>query len=198
MMNKRKNTSVSVSVNPFTLVELLVVCAIIAFLAGISVAGIAFAMRRATDTKCKSMMRQIELALNEYKAKTGYYPQQYYGCNFMIDKPLKNQTDLTDFLPTYQKWCESGLVLTPEEYSPLLDSFGTPFWYRCPGYHNKGAFDLESAGQDTYFGYRNDDRVARDQAYGPKWIANATHADKYRNSYYPTWRDDNISNWSND
>jgi type II secretory pathway pseudopilin PulG len=174
----------------FTLVEILTVVALLAFLMSLAVAGYQIAMNRAAKAETESMIKQIEVAMEAYKAKVGYYPQSHDDIALVIDTPIEGEVDFTDFIPNYQKWKKAGMLTdgkppigappgTPayKKYS-LLDSYGYPFWFKSPGYHNRGSYDLESAGPDTYFGYSDDNHST------PK--TSPDEKDRYR---------DNISNW---
>jgi prepilin-type N-terminal cleavage/methylation domain-containing protein/prepilin-type processing-associated H-X9-DG protein len=59
----------------FTLVELLVVIAIIAVLAGLILTGIQSARESARSTQCFSNLRQLGLAVIQYRDQYGAYPQ---------------------------------------------------------------------------------------------------------------------------
>jgi len=179
---------------PFTLIEILTVVSLLAFLMAISIAGYQIAMQKSSETDIKSMIKQIEIAMEAYKAKTGYYIQQADGSEFLIDTPDDNDVDFTDFLPDYQKWVNNGTVAMStngtghKDSYVLVDIYGTPFWFRSPGYHNRTSFDLESAGEDCIFGY-NDDGT-KDLYYNTK--ENKIH----ENINHPDDQADNISNWS--
>src|SRR5262249_35705646 len=58
-----------------TLIELLVVIAIIAVLAGLLFAGIEAARRAARNTECQSNLRQLGMAIIQYRDANGSYPQ---------------------------------------------------------------------------------------------------------------------------
>jgi len=70
--------------NGFTLVELLIVIAIIALLAGLILASYQEARRQARDDKRKADVQQIALALRLYYEKYGEFPCEAGGsaCNF--------------------------------------------------------------------------------------------------------------------
>jgi prepilin-type N-terminal cleavage/methylation domain-containing protein/prepilin-type processing-associated H-X9-DG protein len=59
----------------FTLIELLVVIAIIAVLAGLVLAGIDSARKAAQKAQCQSNLRQLGLAIVQYREANGAYPQ---------------------------------------------------------------------------------------------------------------------------
>ena len=98
--------------------------------------------------------------MEAYKAQTGYYIQQSSGGDLKIDKPT-NGVDLTDYLTSYQQWTIDGTI---DANNKLIDAYGKAFWYRCPGYHNRGSFDIESAGPDGKFGYSDNDHNSIDDA----------------------------------
>ena len=62
----------------FTLIELLVVLGIIGILAGVIYASFGVARQTARDDIRKSELKELQLALELYKAQNGVYPQ---GCN---------------------------------------------------------------------------------------------------------------------
>src|SRR5215470_16235639 len=59
----------------FTLIELLVVMAILAVLAGLVLAGIDAARKAAQKAECQSNLRQLGLAIAQYREANGAYPQ---------------------------------------------------------------------------------------------------------------------------
>lgn len=62
----------------FTLVELLVVVAIIAILAALLLPALSQGKNSAHSVACKSNLRQIGIALNLYTLDSGYYPMELY------------------------------------------------------------------------------------------------------------------------
>src|SRR5713101_7915242 len=63
----------------FTLIELLIVIAIIAILAGILFPVFAQARAKARQTTCASNLRQIGLAIAMYREDWGYYVPAFLG-----------------------------------------------------------------------------------------------------------------------
>jgi len=58
----------------FTLIELLVVIAIIGILAALVLSGTAYASKRAKIDRIRTELRELETAIENYKAKLGFYP----------------------------------------------------------------------------------------------------------------------------
>src|SRR5437588_640087 len=80
----RKVTSYQLPVTSskgFTLIELLVVIAIIGILATIVMVNVLSVRSRARDTQRKSDIRQIQSALELYRADQGSYPNGLPACN---------------------------------------------------------------------------------------------------------------------
>ncbi len=65
----------------FTLIELLVVVAIIGVLSALLMSNFISVRQRARDAQRKSDVRQIQSALELYRADTGAYPNQIVGSN---------------------------------------------------------------------------------------------------------------------
>src|SRR4051812_21414716 len=64
------------SVRPgFTLVEMLVVIAIIAVLIGLLLPAVQAARMSAQSTECKSNLRQLGVAIIQYRDQNGAFPQ---------------------------------------------------------------------------------------------------------------------------
>ena len=179
----------------FTLVEVLAVVAIIMFILGIMIAGYAIAQKSAARAKTKSVIQTLATALESYKAKMGYYPSQSVGMEFAIfPRPPGAELDFTDFIP-YEKWKKSGTLKScTNSKSPykdkdvVYDAYGTPIWYRCPGYHNRSSFDLESGGPDGQL-------YTTSTTWDQKYDAGANSGPCTHNNYENGAGEDNIRNW---
>jgi prepilin-type N-terminal cleavage/methylation domain-containing protein len=80
----------------FTLIELLVVIAIIGLLAGLVVGLSSHAARSSRISRIRAELRQLETAIEAYKAKFGYYPpdnivSQPPATPYIIVNPVTNQ-----------------------------------------------------------------------------------------------------------
>lgn len=144
--------------NPFTLIEIMAVIGIIAVLAGLTVGVSSIVMDRAAEAKTKSAIKMLEMALMRYKEKEGYYPIMNTSPNqgmfvTKIDKSDPAQDDpIWKFLD--EKFLKQNTLPISEGSNRVyvIDGYGNPLVYRCPGYFNKGKFDLGSVGKDKRFG----------------------------------------------
>ena len=161
----------------FTLVEILTTIAILAILAGISLGVTKLAFGKAHESKNQALIKMIEVALEQYKSKYGYYPNS--GENpqlFMMDMVdlTKSQADVDSANEADKTKISSKLVTNniwqffdenfkktfvkqiPVDnnifYGYVIDAKGNPLIYRCPGIFNTGSFDLGSVGEDGYIG----------------------------------------------
>jgi prepilin-type N-terminal cleavage/methylation domain-containing protein/prepilin-type processing-associated H-X9-DG protein len=94
----RENPSGTVS-SAFTLVELLVVMAIIAVLAGILLPVLSVARERARETECKSNLRQVGMALTMYANRWDDYFPIVHGDDY--ENPLPPTIEWWEFLEPY-------------------------------------------------------------------------------------------------
>jgi len=148
----------------FTLVELLTVMAIIAVLIGIVLGLMGMATRKMAEAKTKSLVQLISVALENYKAKYGYYIQQSTAGAFYLDYVnssssapgeilINNFCQFVDYEALHNKDCQlSGSTLSASNKYWVVDGFGSPLVYRCPGFYNRSGFDLGSGGADGYYG----------------------------------------------
>lgn len=117
----------------FTLIEIMVVVAILAILAAIIVPRIMSRPEEAKRTKAQVDIKAIASALNLYKLDSGAYPTTDQGLDALVRKP--------ESPPLPRKWKDGGyLGKVP------ADPWGRPYQYLSPGQH--GDFDLYSLGPD--------------------------------------------------
>jgi general secretion pathway protein G len=114
----------------FTLLELLVVMAIIGLLAGY-VGPRYFAQIGKSEVKAaRAQIDGLEKALDQYRLDTGHYPSQDQGLAAIIKKPANEP-----------RW--DGPYLKKDL---PMDPWGRAFIYKIPG--ERGEFELVSLGKD--------------------------------------------------
>jgi len=148
----------------FTTTELLVVMAIIATLMGMGLGVYSYASTRMAETRTRGTLKKLEVALERYKEKYGYYIQSATYNYFLLDevdndanpttypqKLVKN--NFCQFLDDYEQLKKNDCELntTTNRYQ-VIDGFGGKILYRCPGYFNKDKYDIVSAGSNAAIG----------------------------------------------
>lgn len=161
----------------FTLIELMVVIAIILVLASMVVGGLGWYKRKAAEGKTKILVKSIERALEEYRLDNGFFPEggggdgstvqvymALYGDGALeVDGTSGNVTIKSaadgklgssgDSGKTYLNILDPSLLGTKLNVDPtsytILDAWGEELQYRSPGVMNPAAdFDLWSLGPD--------------------------------------------------
>ncbi len=131
----------------FTLIELLVVITIIGILATIFFGTFTASQRQARDSQRKFDLKNIQAALEQYKADTGNYPITYAppgvttcgGWDFSNGCPYPQNNWITELVPKY-------IQKMPND--PLYTNTGAPPWTGgfIYGYFS-GAYCTVQAGQ---------------------------------------------------
>jgi general secretion pathway protein G len=111
----------------FTILELLVVMAIIAILAGLGSKGYSSAKRQAKESRAKVEIEKLRNALNEYRVEYGGYPDQSLSDSF-------NSLADIDFLTNTVEGIE------------LVDPWGRTYQYLCT---NQFIYRIWSEGQNA-------------------------------------------------
>jgi general secretion pathway protein G len=123
----------------FTLLELLVVVAIIGLLAGYVAPRYFGQIGKSEVNAAKAQLDALEKALDQYRLDTGHYPTTEAGLNALVQKP-QNEA----------KW--SGPYLRKAVPN---DPWGKPYLYKIPG--ERGDYDLISYGRDGQPGGTGED-----------------------------------------
>ncbi len=162
--------------NPFTLVELLTTITILAVLAGIALGVTKLVFTKAHESKNQAVIKMIEIALEQYKTKYGYYPNSgKTPVRFILDRvdltidpstigsspsELDKKTRVLSnniwqfFDESFKKTYVKQIPTSDSNvfYGYVIDAKGNPLIYRCPGLFNTSSFDLGSAGEDGCLG----------------------------------------------
>jgi general secretion pathway protein G len=117
----------------FTLIEVMVVVAILAILAAVVVPRIMDEPAKARQAKVKQDIRAIESALDLYKLDNYRYPSTEQGLEALADKPTSG--------PEPDNYKDGGYLRDLPE-----DPWGNPYQYLNPGEH--GEIDIYSLGAD--------------------------------------------------
>ena len=125
---------------PFTMVELLLVLAILAILAGIVVPKFAGRSKQAKVTAATTEISSIEVALDAFEVDNGAYPQGQDALSQLVERPAA----ATNWRGPYLKKAVTA------------DPWGNPYIYECPGRHSPDGYDLMSMGPDGKVGGGDD------------------------------------------
>ena len=115
----------------FTILELLVVMAIIAILAGLGARGYNLAKRKAKESRAKADIEKLRTILNEYRVEFGDYPESEAEVSFRDLGEIRFLTNAVE-----------GVA--------LVDPWGSEYQYqRSSGPQNRFLYRIWSEGQDT-------------------------------------------------
>ena len=127
----------------FTLLEILVVLAIIGLLAGLAITNVDKIFGGAQGSTARLQVRDsMRTSLTSYRIAMGDYPTTAEGLNALITPPASKA----------DRW--HGPYLEPAKIP--LDPWGEPLQYAFPGTKNKGGYDLWSKGPDKQSGTEDD------------------------------------------
>jgi general secretion pathway protein G len=125
----------------FTLIEILVVVAIIGILAAVIVPRVVGETDRARRTRAVADLRAIENALAMYKLDNGVYPTTDQGLQALVEKPTVGN------IPN--NWKAGGYLTRLRK-----DPWDSPYAYAYPG--TRAEYDLYSLGADRQPGGEGD------------------------------------------
>ncbi len=120
----------------FTLIELMVVIAILGILAALVAPSIIGRKEDAMRAAAKAQIKNFEQALKLFYVDNGFYPSTEQGLQALVEKPTIGR------IPT--RWREGGYL---ESKTVPKDPWGNPYVYISPGIHNRD-FDIISYGAD--------------------------------------------------
>ena len=128
------NKALQVRKAGFTMMEMVLVLAIIALLMGLSVSGMGTFLKRGKTTKARGEITRITSALDLYQVDNLVYPNSAQGLKALVVKPGTQ--------PVPRQWQQ---YLTKE----MIDPWGQPYMYRNPATKStETRYDVFSAGED--------------------------------------------------
>ena len=116
-----------------TLIEMIVVLAIIALVAALIVPNVIGRPDEARVTVANADIRTVSAALKMYRLDNGEYPTTAQGLSALAERPTAS--------PLPRTWPEDGYLAEVPR-----DPWDRPYVYRSPGAN--GGFDLFSLGKD--------------------------------------------------
>ena len=128
----------------FTLIEMLVVIAIIGTLASIVAPAIFRNVADAKSSSAKSQVDMLALALNSYRLDNDAFPSREQGLEALRSMPSVGDPPRNWRGPYLSK-------IVP------LDPWGRPYVYLAPGRENPSSFDLYTLGRDGRVGGEGED-----------------------------------------
>lgn len=116
----------------FTLIEMLVVLAIIGMISALVGPQVIKYLSRAKIDSARVEIQSLETALDLFRLDTGRYPTEQEGLASLVEKPAN--------LPVW-----NGPYV--KKKAAPVDPWGQPYVYRFPG--KQGSYDLYSRGPDA-------------------------------------------------
>ena len=140
----------------FSIVELIVACAVIAILVGIASGTYRLVMFKVNEARTRSLVKKLEMAMRSYRHETGYY--------FQTESPLDPSDPGTTLLfgplviregdETFVRLIDYSKMLGRKEIvnNRVVDAWGNAIGYRFPGTINTTLFDIGSKGPNGVWG----------------------------------------------
>jgi len=122
--------------NGLTLIELMIVIAILSILAALIAPSLLGRKEDALRTQTRVQITNFEQALKLFYVDNGFFPSTEQGLSALLERPTIGR------IP--KRWREEGYL---EKMTNFKDPWGNLYIYISPGIHNKD-FDIISYGAD--------------------------------------------------
>lgn len=106
------------------MLELLAVLAIIAILAGLGSKGYDYARRQAKESRALAELEKLNLALAEYRAEFGRYPEQQSPAGFREIPDIDFLTNAVEDIQLFDPWGTAYQYLCTNRYQYRVWSYG--------------------------------------------------------------------------
>lgn len=126
----------------FTLIEMLIVLAIISLLVGMGTYMMKNVIVDAEVGRAKADIQALNASLIRYKTRAGFYPTTEQGLKALVS------------MPTVGPKPQSYTSLIAEQ--AIIDPWTQPYEYRRPGEKNPETYDIFSKGADGKVGTDDD------------------------------------------
>ncbi len=130
---KHTQTQPRLPTSGFTLVEMILVLAIVALLVGAAIVNFGGVLEGGKKTTAKGNISSIGSALRAYEVDNMFLPTTEQGLSALVEKPTSR--------PAPTSW-------SPKLKKLPIDPWGNAYHYRRPGVKDKTGFDVYSAGPD--------------------------------------------------
>jgi general secretion pathway protein G len=144
MMRPSRIPALRVRRSGFTLIEILVVIAVIAILAAIVAPNVFRHVGTAKDTAAQAQIEMLGSALDAYRLDNGRYPTTAQGLAALWEEPTLEPRPTNWRGPYTRK-------------AVPLDPWGNPYVYLSPGEVNERGYDIISYGADGQPGGEGED-----------------------------------------
>jgi general secretion pathway protein G len=125
----------------FTLMEMILVLAIIALLVGLGIFSTANIGLQAERQKAEADIQTMKMNLQRYKTMCKQFPSQSQGLDSLVSSPSPRPNGWMQFVDSKEA---------------LLDPWGNLYQYRNPGKTNRNSPDVFSSGPDGQVGSEDD------------------------------------------
>ncbi len=140
----RSSRALSAARKGFTLLEIMVVLAILGLLVAVLVKNVSGDLTRGEESAASLFVKStLASPLTSFRIDTGDYPTTAQGLQALVTKPQG-----------VNRW--RGPYYESNDGKLPMDPWQQPYEYRYPGTHNKSGYDLFSKGRDKTAGTEDD------------------------------------------
>jgi general secretion pathway protein G len=132
VMKAHRSMSRRFSLDAYTLMEIMLVLAIISVLVGAGIYSMTGSLDMAKERRVDADIQTITTALRSYEMENLFLPTTAQGLNALVKRPASE--------PQPKRW-RQGM-------KKIVDPWGSIYQYKYPGVKNSDSFDIYSLGPD--------------------------------------------------